>query len=98
MNAAVKCKCQLEILPLSVDPDCKWHGNTVIQEQSAPQHSDRPAIWDLVIKDMNDRNEQGTAKYGTPLQAFNGRNALWDAYQEALDLCVYLRQKIEEEK
>lgn len=35
-------------------------------------------------------------KYGTPLQANNGRNPLIDAYQEALDLCVYLRQEIEE--
>lgn len=36
-------------------------------------------------------------KYGTYLQAFNGRNSLRDAYDEALDLCMYLRQKIEEE-
>jgi hypothetical protein len=32
-----------------------------------------------------------------PLQAHNGRNALIDAYQEALDLVVYLRQAIEEQ-
>lgn len=40
----------------------------------------------------------GRARYGTPLQAGNGRDALVDAYQEALDLCVYLRQAIEERK
>lgn len=55
-------------------------------------------IWELVIQDMQDRHESGIKKYGTPLQAFNGRNALIDAYQELLDLCVYLRQKIEEDK
>jgi hypothetical protein len=32
----------------------------------------------------------------TPLQPHNGRDALADAYQEALDLVVYLRQEIAE--
>ena len=41
---------------------------------------------------MSERNKIGIKKYGTPLQAFNGRNPLVDAYQEALDLCVYLKQ------
>ena len=40
----------------------------------------------------------GIEKYGTVLQPNNGRNALVDAYQEALDLAVYLRQRIEEDK
>jgi hypothetical protein len=38
----------------------------------------------------------GVRKYGTPLQAHNGRDGLMDAYQEALDLAVYLRQLIAE--
>ena len=53
-------------------------------------------VWDLVIKDMIRRDEFGYAKYGMRLQPFNGRDPLFDAYQEALDLCVYLRQAIEE--
>lgn len=36
----------------------------------------------------------GRRKYGTPLQPFNGRDPLVDAYQEVLDLAVYLRQAI----
>lgn len=40
----------------------------------------------------------GIERYGTPVQAGNGRKALVDAYQEALDLAVYLRQEIEERK
>jgi hypothetical protein len=44
------------------------------------------------------RDHVGRARYGTPLQAHNGRDALVDAYQEALDLVVYLRQAIEERK
>lgn len=60
-----------------------------------PVVNDSPAIWDLVIADMRQRDTDGLRKYGTRLQANNGRDALVDAYQEALDLCVYLRQAIE---
>ena len=55
-------------------------------------------IWKLVIADMEGRRELGIARYGVPLQANNGRDGLLDAYQEALDLCVYLRQEIEERR
>ena len=53
-------------------------------------------ITELVIADLKARRELGIAKYGTTLQAFNGRDALIDAYQEALDLVQYLRQAISE--
>jgi hypothetical protein len=46
--------------------------------------------------DMRERDAMGRAKYGMPLTAHNGRNALVDAYQEALDLSAYLRQVVEE--
>lgn len=59
-----------------------------------PQPNERPAVWDLVMADMRDRDASGREKYGTPLQPMNGRDALVDAYQEALDLVVYLRQAI----
>ena len=59
---------------------------------------DGTEIWPLVIKDMEERNRFGAEKYGTTLRAFNGRDPIVDAYQEALDLCVYLRQAIEERK
>ena len=55
-------------------------------------------VWELVIADMQERNLFGEKKYGTKLQTWNGRNPLVDAYQEALDLCVYLKQAIEEAK
>ena len=61
-----------------------------------PIPNNNVAIWDLVKQDIEERNQAGIQKYGTPLQAFNGRNPLIDAYQEALDLVVYLRQAIEE--
>ena len=49
---------------------------------------------DLLLGDMEARDQQGREKYGVPLQLHNGRDALTDAYQEALDLCVYLCQHI----
>lgn len=68
----------------------------MIEDQPPPVHNESRPIWDLVIEDMTTRNTVGIERYGTPLQAHNGRDALVDAYQEALDLVVYLRQAIEE--
>lgn len=50
----------------------------------------------LVGVDLLDRAELGRQRYGVYLQAGNGRDALRDAYEEALDLVMYLRQAIEE--
>lgn len=61
-----------------------------------PINNNNPAIWDLVMQDIVERDEYGQKKYNTRLQPFNGRDALIDAYQEALDLIVYLRQLIYE--
>ena len=55
-------------------------------------------IGDLVIRDMEDRVKLGLSRYGKYLTTNNGRNALQDAYEEALDLCMYLRQRLEEER
>jgi len=51
-------------------------------------------VWSLVMKDMTDRDQFGRKKYGQPLKAHDGRDPLTDAYQEALDLAVYLRKAI----
>lgn len=67
-----------------------------IKDQPQPKQSTHPAVWRLVMKDMVDRDQTGRERYGVPLQGHNGRDALVDAYQEALDLAVYLRQAIYE--
>jgi hypothetical protein len=41
---------------------------------------------------ISEREAYGTAKYGTPLMSENGRDALTDAWEEALDLLTYLTQ------
>jgi hypothetical protein len=66
--------------------------------QPRPIANDSRPIWELVIEDMRNRDILGRMKYGRPLQANNGRNALIDAYHEALDLAVYLRQLLEEQQ
>jgi len=67
------------------------------QPEPQPKPNEGPSIWNLVIKDMVEREAMGRERYGVYLQPFNGRNALIDAYQEVLDLAVYLRQLIYEQ-
>ncbi len=68
--------------------------NDLVKPQPDPIHNKLPAVWDLVMKDMRDRDLEGTQKYGTRLRPHDGRDSLIDAYQEALDQCVYLRKAI----
>jgi len=51
-------------------------------------------VADFVLADIQARIDAGLERYGTKLQTNNGRSALWDAYQEAIDLVMYLRQEI----
>lgn len=69
-----------------------------VTEQPPPIHNNSEPVWNMVIRDMQERNRIGTEQYGTPLQCNNGRKALQDAYFECLDQAVYLRQKIEEDR
>lgn len=69
--------------------------NAATAKQPAPKGSGNP-ILGMVLADLTNRALEGKEKYGEPLLAHNGRNPLWDAYQEALDLAMYLRQAIEE--
>lgn len=64
------------------------------EKQPPAEPNEEPCMWDLVFKDMQERDQMGLRKHGTRLQPNNGRDALVDAYQEALDLTVYLRQAI----
>lgn len=50
----------------------------------------------LVISDMRERDRIGRERYGIPLTSGNGRDHLVDAYQEALDLVVYLATYLDE--
>lgn len=71
----------------------------VADDHAADVHEPPPQpggedVADFVLADIHKRVEMGLAKYGTKLQTNNGRDALWDAYQENLDQAMYLRQAI----
>jgi hypothetical protein len=68
----------------------------LVRQELAEQRDGNVAARMAVIADLEIREQVGTARYGTCLQPFNGRDAIRDAYEEALDLTVYLRQAIEE--
>jgi len=53
-------------------------------------------VLNSVLEDIKARAEMGRDKYGTYLRTYNGRDALWDSYQEAIDLVMYLRQALME--
>lgn len=61
-----------------------------------PVPNSNPSIHDLVVKDIEDRKRFGLEKYGTLLQAGNGRKGLVDLYQELIDAACYCRLLIEE--
>lgn len=53
-------------------------------------------VAELVKQDIEARIQHGAKLYGERLTTHNGRDALLDAYQEVLDLAVYLRQMMYE--
>lgn len=64
--------------------------------QQQTQEPDVHTVFEQLIADMQERHKVGVKRYGTPLQAGNGRNHLVDAYQELLDFTVYIRTQLEE--
>jgi hypothetical protein len=65
--------------------------------QPMPTVNDAPDIQSVVIADIEARRAVGIERYGTALQPHNGRDALVDAYEEAVDLAMYLRQRLVEQ-
>lgn len=61
-------------------------------DQPLPILNDLDSVQSAVIADLGERTEVGIERYGTALQPWNGRDALRDAYEEALDLTCYLKQ------
>lgn len=68
--------------------------STALPTIQPPPKPSKGDCWKLVIGDMELRRFEGIERYGTPLQPNNGRDALLDAYHEALDMAVYLRQAL----
>jgi predicted HAD superfamily Cof-like phosphohydrolase len=60
--------------------------------QPAPAPSRFPALWPMLIARMEERHAFGLKRYKVALQPFNGRDALKDLTDEALDELVYKMQ------
>ena len=60
-------------------------------------------IFEEVIKDIENRSQQGLLKYGKPLEPFHNRHqtgssaAFQDLYEELLDAAQYCKQRLVEE-
>lgn len=81
--------CTCWRLPIAL---CSIHGTGA---QAVPDHQEGvPSVQDAVIADIETRKAVGLERYGTLLQPHNGRDALQDAYEEAIDLAMYLKQAI----
>lgn len=65
-------------------------------DQPLPVVNDHAIVQDAVCVDIQNRKRIGIQRYGTPLQPHNGRDALRDAYEEAVDLACYLKQALME--
>lgn len=52
----------------------------------------RECVQDALIAEIEQRKQLGIQRYGSPLMTHNGRDAIRDAREEAVDLAVYLMQ------
>lgn len=79
-----------------VSTDNKSDIQKVIDKTRAELSADKkhkPIVAQVMI-DLTERMEAGIKEYGEALRPNNGRDALQDAYEEALDLACYLKQAI----
>jgi hypothetical protein len=66
--------------------------------QGTPDYVRGSELYQLVLHDIIERSEFGAKKYGLPLTATTRIDFLVNAYQELLDLLIYLRGEIETRK
>lgn len=85
-------------VPVRNNENSVWYYviSDLIRAQKSPKNPIPQKYYQQIIADCEARKEQGEKDYGTPLQIHNGRDFLADAYQEALDLMVYLGGKYQE--
>ena len=62
------------------------------EDQRMPVASDSPPMHDVAAMLLESRKQLGIKRYGKALQAFNGRDAVQDVLEEALDSAAYAAQ------
>lgn len=70
------------------------HVDPALHPKTMERNPGGTAVLPLVLRDMAMRIEMGMEKYGQALMTNDGRDPLVDAYQEVLDLAMYLRKAI----
>lgn len=78
--------------PVPVDPKGRETWHVVVRDFEARLPDD--AARHLLVSDARERHRLGVHRYRMALGPHNGRNSLVDAYQEALDKVVYLRNAL----
>lgn len=94
----LQCRCPGPHDNVVSPQPCRCPATSPNAPEPAPKPAAGPAIWDLVVADMKERDAMGERKYGRRLRAGDGRDSLTDLYQELLDAAVYIRKAIEERK
>ena len=72
--------------------------NPAVDREPMSTPTDETPIVDLVVEDFLARAEMGKEKYGTYLQASNGRDPMVDLLQELMDAVMYCRQELQRRK
>lgn len=75
-------------------PTTSRSGAATPQPQPTRGERSSQSVAEYLKQLIDERTRLGIAKYGTPLMTHNGRDALMDALQEALDLNQYLAQAL----
>lgn len=66
----------------------------IISELESWNDSKKVTIVALVIEDFKGRETLAKERYGSPMTANTKLDGLQNAYEEALDLCVYLKKEL----
>lgn len=72
--------------------DDEWFEAEYLRNQKETNKED--SIWNQVILDIKKREQTGVLRYGKYLTKYTTEDTLNHAYNEALDLVVYLRTEL----
>lgn len=78
-------------------PEATWRAEVIPPSPSGKGDQPMPtqgreSVTEALIADIRAREAKGIATYGASLRSWNGRDALRDALEEALDLAQYIKQ------
>lgn len=86
-----------DMIDVGVDMREEDWGDLGVKQMTPPIPNNSEPVVNQVMHDLHRRKVMGIKKYGTPLQAHNGRCALQDLYEELMDATIYIKQKLLED-